>query len=55
VGFYVVDTLAPSHLFKTSLAAGSAASEAENHKKAKYQALAISNTFVPIAVETLGT
>jgi len=34
---------------------GSAAPEPETYKKAKYQALALSNTFVPTAVETLGT
>jgi len=50
--FTCPDTLAPSPLFKTSLVA---ASEAETHKKAKFQALALTNTFVPIAVETLCT
>jgi hypothetical protein len=48
------DTLAPSHISKSSLAAGSAASEAEARKSAKYSLLSVAHTFVPIAVETFG-
>ena len=52
--FTCPDTLAPSHLSQSSLAAGSAASGAESRKRAKYAELARSHTFVPVAVETLG-
>ena len=49
------DTLAPSHLQATSNEAGSAAKTAEVRKIAKYQSLAVYYTFVPIAIETLGS
>ena len=49
------DTLAPSHLQATSNEAGSAAKTAEVRKVAKYQSLAVYYTFVPIAIETLGS
>jgi len=46
--------MAPSHINKSSLAAGSAASEAEARKSEKYSELSVAHTFVPIAVETFG-
>jgi hypothetical protein len=54
--FTCPDTLAPSHLNRSSAAAGSAAVMAEGRKRAKYSQLANSglHTFVPIAIETLG-
>ena len=54
--FTCPDTLAPSHLNRSSTAAGSAAVMAEGRKRAKYGELARSGDylFVPIAVETLG-
>jgi hypothetical protein len=50
------DTLAPSHIKQTSLAAGTAALEAERNKHTKYQEIVSSNRFIfaPIAIETLG-
>jgi len=48
------DTFAPSHLQASSEAAGSAATEAEVAKRAKYIGLGAGVTFVPIAVETAG-
>jgi hypothetical protein len=55
--FTCPDTLAPSHLNQSSLAAGSAAVRAEASKRAKYAALAESGDYIfsPIAVETLGS
>ena len=51
----VVDTLAPSHLAVTSLAAGAAADEAESAKRAKYvDRLPPAYEFVPLGFETLG-
>jgi len=55
VEFYLSDTLASSHLLKTSLAAGAAASLAESHKRTKYTELSIAHTFTPVAIETLGS
>jgi hypothetical protein len=52
--FTCPDTLAQSHVLQSSLAAGSAASAAESNKRSKYEQLAVANTFVPIAIETLG-
>jgi len=52
--FTCPDTLALSHVYESSLAAGSAASEAESRKSAKYSELSVVHTFVPIAVETFG-
>jgi len=46
--------MAPSHINKSSLAAGSAASDAETCKSAKYSELSVAYTFVPVAVETFG-
>ena len=46
--------LAPSYIHKSSLATGSAALEAEVRKTAKYTALRVAHTSVPIAVETFG-
>src|SRR5688572_11432687 len=52
----IIDTLAPSHLRQSSLQAGSAATNAEALKLAKYSELASSDDyiFVPVAIETLG-
>ena len=54
--FTCPDTLAPSHLRKSSQAAGSAAALAESRKEAKYAEIASSGNFIfaPIAIETLG-
>ena len=48
------DTLAPSHLNRTSVDAGAAARVAESSKITKYASLAVVHEFVPIALETLG-
>jgi hypothetical protein len=50
----VTDTLAESYLATTSTVAGGAAEGAARRKEAKYQTLAITHTFIPIAIETLG-
>ena len=50
----VADTLAPTYLSTTSLAAGAAAEAAAVRKTTKYQSLAATYTFLPIAFETLG-
>jgi hypothetical protein len=54
--FTCPDTLAPSHLSQSSLAAGAAAARAEALKQTKYAELVSSGDFIfaPIAVETLG-
>jgi len=52
--FTCPDTLAPSHLIKTSVQAGAAASEAEVRKTTKYFNFIHSHIFIPIAMETLG-
>ena len=54
--FTCPDTLAPSHLNQSSMAAGSAAEGAEEIKRNKYRELAEAPeyVFVPIAIETLG-
>jgi hypothetical protein len=53
--FTCPDTLAPSHIIQSSLAAGSAASRAESSKASKYQGLGTGVSFCPFAVETMGT
>ena len=55
--FTCPDTLAPSHLSQSALAAGSAAVRAEEGKLGKYAELAASGNyvFIPIAIETLGS
>ena len=55
--FTCPDTLAPSHLPRSSTAAGSAAVAAECNKQAKYIELSRSGdyAFVPVAIETLGS
>ena len=55
--FTCPDTLAPSHLPRSSTAAGSAAVAAENKKQSKYIELSRSSdyAFVPVAIETLGS
>ena len=50
----VPDTLAASHVKKTSMKAGAAAEQASTNKTAKYQHLAESHIITPVAVETLG-
>ena len=54
--FTCPDTLAPSHLSQSSLAAGAVAANAEVKKQTKYAELVSSGDFLfaPIAVETLG-
>jgi len=52
--FTCPDTVAPSHLLNSSIAAGSAALAAESLKRQKYAGLASSHIFVPVVVETLG-
>lgn len=49
-----VDTLAPTHIPGTKVAAGAAASEAEIFKRRKYAALGGSYVFAAFGVETLG-
>ena len=50
----VTDTMADSYLANTSLVAGSAAEGAASRKELKYQLLANSYNFVPLAFETFG-
>ncbi|KAI8429394.1 hypothetical protein MSG28_000037 [Choristoneura fumiferana] len=49
-----VDTLAPSHLHRTSIRAAAAAEMAETAKAGKYSGLGAEYDFVPFGVETLG-
>lgn len=49
-----VDTLAPSHLPRTSVEAGAAADSAEDLKRRKYAGLDRAYLFAPLGVETLG-
>ena len=49
----VTDTLAESYLASTSTVAGGAAEGAAS-RKMKYQSLARTHTFIPLAFETLG-
>jgi len=53
--FTCTNTLAPSHITKTSKAVESAAMEAEVPKSTKYAELMPAHEFCPFAVETLGT
>ena len=50
----VTDTLAESYLHATSSTAGAAAEGAADRKELKYQQLAHTHTFIPMAFETLG-
>ena len=50
----VADTLASSYLAATSTAAAAAAEGAASRKEIKYQVLASSHSFIPLAFETLG-
>ena len=50
----VTDTLAESYLLATSSTAGAAAQCAADRKELKYQSLAHTHSFVPLAFETLG-
>jgi hypothetical protein len=52
--FTCPDTLAPSHLNHSVMAAGSAAQVAESNKRAKYSNFIADYEFVPVAIETLG-
>jgi len=52
--FTCPDTLAPSHLPKTTVLAGAAASQAEDRKRLKYSKFLHTHVFIPVAVETLG-
>ena len=51
----VPDTLAPSHVQATAASAGAAASSSEALKSAKYDDLATTHTFIPLAFEALGS
>ena len=48
------DTLATSNLSGSVSVVGHAAEHAANHKKQEYNQLAVSHTFIPLAIETLG-
>ena len=48
------DTLAESYLLATSSSASAAAECAADRKELKYQSLALTHTFIPLACETLG-
>src|SRR5882757_7629052 len=48
------DTVAPSHLSSSTIAAGLVAGEAESFKSEKYSDLLPSHVFVPVAIEILG-
>src|SRR5882757_8432773 len=48
------DTVAPSHLSSSTIAAGLVAGEAESFKSEKYSDLVSSHSFVPVDIETLG-
>jgi len=50
----VTDTLAESYIQATSSTAGAAAEGAADRKELKYQSLAHTHTFIPLAFETLG-
>ena len=52
----VVDTLAPSHVERTSTNTGAAAATAEENKRLKYVGnLSSAYEFVPLGFETLGS
>ena len=55
--FTCPETLAPSHVARSSNVAGAAASTAEQNKRSKYARLVSANNviFVPVAIETLGS
>jgi len=48
------DTLAPSHLLKTTFQAGATASAAEVRKHLKYADISHAHIFIPVPVETFG-
>lgn len=50
----MTDTLAESYLAVTTTEAGAAAEGAASRKEAKYQALASTHMFIPLAFETMG-
>ena len=50
----VIDTVAQSYVYQSSLCAGSAAELAATRKSFKYGELSTSHSFVPIALESLG-
>ena len=49
------DTLAPSHVGRSSVMAGATAEQAESVKNIKYESLTVSHDFVAVVIETLGT
>ena len=51
----VIDTLAESYLQATSSSGGGAAEDAANRKELRYQALAHTHTFIPLAFEIFGS
>jgi len=50
----VPDTLAVSHLYRTSISSGAAAEQAAVNKTTKFFGMLWDYHFVPVAVETLG-
>jgi hypothetical protein len=52
--FTCVDTYASSNLLNSATEAGSAATHAEERKRAKYADISIKHIFEPVAVETTG-
>jgi len=52
--FTVTDTLTESYIQATSSTAGATAEGAADRKELKYQSLAHTHTFIPLAFETLG-
>ena len=50
----IPDTYAASHIQATAISAGAAAEKASDNKRVKYNDLATTHIFVPIAVETSG-
>ena len=51
----ITDTLAQSYLATTSMIVGGTAEGAASRKELKYQALASTHTFIPLAFESLGS
>ena len=51
----VVDSLASSYLSATSMLPGSAAEAAAICKRSKYGTIMLTNIFIPVAIETLGS
>ena len=51
----ISDTLAASHVGACSRRVAAAATKAETSKRAKYEGIANSHTFIPVALETFGS